>query len=51
MHLKEIGVKADFDEVDDFTMNCFMIIARVFSKCREDKMKQEQAKQAASRRR
>lgn len=51
MHLKEIGVKANFEEIDDFTMNCFMLVGRVFQKCREDKQKQEDAKRKAKGRR
>lgn len=51
MHLKEIGVKASFEEIDDFTMNCFMLVGRVFQKCREDKQKQEDAKRKAKGRR
>lgn len=50
MHLKEIGMKADFNEVDDFTMNCFTIIGRVFNKCRDDKRKQEEVRRQSERR-
>lgn len=42
--MKEIGYRADFENLDDFTLNCFLIISRVFAKCRDEKMKQEQAK-------
>lgn len=49
-HLKEIGYVTDFSQVDDFTMNCFVIISETFAKCRE-KEKEKQKAQAKMRRR
>jgi len=47
-HLKEIGYAADMGELDDLTMNCFLIISDTFGKCREDEIKKQ--KRAKGRR-
>lgn len=45
MHLKEIGYQANFADMDDFTMNCFLVVASTMSKCRDEAAKKAQAKQ------
>lgn len=49
-HLKEIGYAADFSQIDDFTMNCFVLISETFAKCREKDREKQRAQQKAKRR-
>jgi hypothetical protein len=44
--LKEIGYAASFEELDDFTVNCFLVVSETFAKCRSDEMKKEKQKRA-----
>lgn len=54
MNLKEIGYHGNFEDIDDFTMNCYQIIAQTFGACREAERKKQElaqkAKQGARRR-
>lgn len=50
-HLKEIGYAADFAEIDDFTMNCFVLISETFAKCREKEREKQKALKKHQRRR
>lgn len=49
-HLKEIGYTADFGQVDDFTMNCFVLISETLNKCREKEREKQRAIQKQKRR-
>lgn len=48
-HLKEIGYAADFEQIDDFTMNCFVLISQVFGKCRVKEKEKEKARRKQGR--